>query len=472
MPELLRAQRLFGNMRLRILAAMAVLLAGSAGVSLVLLRNVLVERLDVEIHTALTREVEEFRLLAGGTNPTTGSAFGGDLAAVFDLYFAREVPDEGETLLTFIDGRLYQAEADSEALTEEELSQPIDFWLSQTALREGSLNTAAGDVRYIVNPIDVGGSRGHFVAVNLPRSERAEIDDAVTTQALILAVTILIATAIGYGLAGRVLRPLRSLADTARLISDTDLSQRIPVRGQDEASRIAMAFNDMIGRLESSFGNQRRFLDEASHELRAPLTVIRGHLELLDLEDDEQERAETTKLITNEIDRMNRMVEDLLTLARAERPDFLDIGPLELSEWTHDVFRKTSVLCARDWQLVDVGQGRVVADGQRLTQAVTQLAANACQHTPPGTRVSLGSALSGQTVRVWLEDDGPGVAPEDRERIFERFARSSGGRSSGLGLSIVRAIAEAHGGSARVTDSSTGRGARFEIELPVEPRGG
>jgi signal transduction histidine kinase len=469
MPEPIR-QRLFGNMRLRILAAMAVLLAGSSAVSLILLRNVLSERLDVEIHTALVREVEEFRLLAGGTNPKTGVAFGDDLIAVFDLYFAREVPDEGETLLTFVDDRLYKTEADAQALSATELREPISFWLAQTTPREGSLVTPSGDVRYIVHPIVAEGRRGHFIAVNLPRSERAEIDDAVTTQALILAATILVATLIGYGLAGRVLRPLRSLADTARLISDTDLSQRIPVRGDDEASRIAMAFNDMIGRLESAFGNQRRFLDEASHELRAPLTVIRGHLELLDLEEDEHERRDTTTLITDEIDRMNRMVEDLLTLARAERPDFLDVGIFELSEWTQEVFRKLSVLCARDWQLVSVGQGQVQADAQRLTQAVTQLAANACQHTPPGSRVEMGSTVVDQTVRIWLQDDGPGVPPADRERIFLRFARGSGGRSSGLGLSIVRAIAESHGGSARVVSGADGKGSRFEIDLPIAPR--
>jgi two-component system OmpR family sensor kinase len=265
-----------------------------------------------------------------------------------------------------------------------------------------------------------------------------------------------------------VLRPLRQLADTALTITETGLTQRIPVQGTDEASQIAMAFNDMIGRLESAFTNQRRFLDEASHELRAPLTVIRGHLELLDLEDDPEERAATTALITDEIDRMNRMVEDLLTLARAERPDFLDQGPLDLEEWTQEVFRKTSVLCAREWVLEAAARTTVVADAQRLTQAVTQLAENACQHSPSTATVRLGSAVEGRQVVVWLEDDGPGVAPGDEERIFERFARGRGGRSSGLGLSIVSAIAEAHGGTARVVPGRAGRGARFEVSFPAE----
>ncbi|GAA4410309.1 ATP-binding protein [Fodinibacter luteus] len=468
MRDFVRTQRLFGNMRLRILAAMAVLLAFSYAVSLVLLRNVLAERLDVEIRTALTRELEEFRLLAAGTDPLTGEPFGDDLEAVFDLYYAREVPDEGETLLTFIDREPYRTEADSQALPVEGLAGPIDFWLDQTEPRSGTLVTPDGDISYVVLPIAAADRHGHFIAANFPRAEREEIDDAVTTQAFILAATIVVATLIGYALAGRVLRPLRQLADTALSITETGLTQRIPVRGQDEASQIAMAFNDMIGRLESAFANQRRFLDEASHELRAPLTVIRGHLELLDLEDDPDERAATTTLITDEIDRMNRMVEDLLTLARAERPDFLTLGPLDLEEWTHEVFRKTSVLCARGWQLEGAARATVLADAQRLTQAVTQLAENACQHSPGAATVWMGSAVEGRVATIWLEDDGAGVAAGDEERIFQRFARGRGGRSSGLGLSIVAAIADAHGGTARVVPGRGGRGARFEVRFPVD----
>ena len=131
MRDFIRTQRLFGNMRLRILAAMAVLLAFSYAVSLVLLRNVLAERLDVEIRTALTRELEEFRLLAAGTDPQTGQPFGDDLEAVFDLYYAREVPDEGETLLTFIDraalpdrGRLRGAAGDRAGRADRLLARP------------------------------------------------------------------------------------------------------------------------------------------------------------------------------------------------------------------------------------------------------------------------------------------------------------------------------------------------------------
>ena len=171
------------------------------------------------------------------------------------------------------------------------------------------------------------------------------------TQAIVQFGMIVIASLLGLALAGRVLRPLSTLADTAQTISATDLTRRIPVRGEDEASRIATAFNDMLERIERANATQRRFLDDASHELRSPMTVIRGHVELLELETDPEEREAMVNIITDEIDRMNRIVEDLLLLARSERPGFLSMEPVDIAELTEDVHRRASVLCGRTWLL-------------------------------------------------------------------------------------------------------------------------
>lgn len=256
------------------------------------------------------------------------------------------------------------------------------------------------------------------------------------------------------------------MADTAQAISGTDLTRRIPVRRRDEASRIAMAFNDMLGRLERAFGTQRQFLDDANHELRAPLTVIRGHVELLDLLPDATDRQETIALIVDEIERMNRIVDELLLLAKSNRPGFLEVERIDLAELTRDIYRKASVMGDRVWHLEACGKATILADGQRLTQAMVQLAENACRHTPPGTPVRLGSAFGDGPVRLWVHDDGPGVPPEDALRIFERFAKTSNlSGGSGLGLSIVAAIAEAHGGYAHLVPGVP-KGARFEIVVP------
>jgi two-component system, OmpR family, sensor kinase len=455
-----------GSMRVRILAAVLVLLAGSSAVSIGLLRSALLQRLDEEISVALERETEEFELLADGLNPRTGQPFDGDLTAVFDIYFAREVPDDGETLLAFRGPVLHRSEAAPDAVPSDQLADAVDYWLTLTAPRTGALRTPVGEIRYSALPLAGRGAPGLLMVVNYPAAERAEIDAAVAAQALTQFGTIALASLIGLGLAGRVLRPLGALADTAQTISGTDLTRRIPVRGTDEASRIARAFNDMLARLERAFATQRRFLDDANHELRAPLTVIRGHVELLELLPDATERSDTIALIVGEIERMNRIVDELLLLARSERPGFLATAPVDLGELTRDVHRKATVLCERPWLLDACADAVVVADGQRLTQAMVQLAENACRHTPPGTPVRIGSAVADGTARLWVHDAGPGVPAEDAERIFGRFVKGSehaGG--SGLGLSIVAAIAEAHGGRARVVPG--GPGARVEIVVPV-----
>lgn len=456
---------LFGNTRLRILAAVVILLSLSSVVSILQIRAALNDRLDEEISSALEREVEEFVLLSSGRDPNTTEPFGANLEALFDT--DREVPDERETLIGMIDGVVYKQENDPGALAAHELVEEVAHFSSVTRAGGGVLHTHGREAHYNVTPLVVDGLVAHFAAVNFPAAERREIDEAVLTQALVQGLTILVASFLAYLASGRVLRPLRSLAATARRISDTDLTQRIPAGGRDEASNIAGAFNDMLARLEAAFSTQRQFLDDASHEFRAPLTVIRGHLELLDMADDPQERAETITLITNEIDRMNRMVEDLLTLARAERPDFLDLAEVDVREWTEEVFRKAAVLGERDWVLDRAARIVVVADQQRLTQAIMQLAVNATQHTGPGTRVRIGSAVEGDALRIWVRDDGPAVSEEDAQRIFHRFERGpTERRSTGLGLSIVHAIAEAHGGRVWL-DRQGSPGARFELSMPI-----
>jgi signal transduction histidine kinase len=387
---------------------------------------------------------------------------------MFDLYFRREVPDEGETLLAFVDGELYRSERASSAAPAEQLGEASDYWLSLRDREEGTLQTGAGFARYVAVPLRNSGHEALFVAANFPSLERNEIDDAVRTQAFVQFGMIIVATLIGIALAGRVLRPLSHLADTAQTISATDLTRRIPVRGEDEASRIATAFNEMLERIERSFATQRQFLDDASHELRSPMTVIRGHVELLEFERDPAEREAMSRVIIDEIDRMNRIVEELLLLARSERPGFLTMEPVKVAELIDDVHRRASVLCSRAWITGPHPVATLTADRQLLTQAMLQLAQNVCQHTPEGTTARIGASLEGSgRVVLWVEDDGPGVPPDQASRVFERFAKGSDtSEGSGLGLSIVAAIAEAHGGEARLVTPGP-KGARFEISVPI-----
>jgi signal transduction histidine kinase len=456
-------------MRVRIFAAVVVLLVTSAVASIIVLHSTLQDRLDEEITVDLRQEVAELELLAGGLNPRTGQPFGDDVRAVFDVYFTREIPDEGETLLAFVGDELYRSARAKDGVASDRIAEAVAYWLALETREEGAIDTAAGEARYVALPFADRGRNGLFVAANFPEFERSEINEAVRTQAITQLAAIAFAALLGLGLAGRVLRPLRSLADTARTITETDLTRRIPVRGRDEASRIARAFNDMLERLEAAFATQREFLDDASHELRVPLTVIRGNVEVLDLETDPGERALMVATITGEIERMSRIVEDLLLLARSERPGFLSPAPVDIAELTTDVHRRASLLGDRQWRLG--GAAPVVArvDGQRLTQAMMQLAQNACQHTALGDVIQIGSRLDGDDVVLWVHDSGAGVPPEDAERVFQRYMRGSNrpaGTGLGLGLSIVAAIASAHGGRARLVPTRP-PGARFEIVVPA-----
>ena len=280
---------------------------------------------------------------------------------------------------------------------------------------------------------------------------------------------LLLASLLAYVIAGRVLAPLRGLKDTARSISETDFTRRIDVLGNDEIAELGRTFNAMLDRLEAAFASQKEFVADAGHELRTPITIIRGHLELLG--DDPDERRETIELVCDELDRMSRFVDDLLLLVAAERADFLRLADVDLDVLSEELMAKASALAPREWHAEAVGAGRLVADRHRLTQAVMQLAQNAAQHTGSGDRIALGSALENGHARLWVSDSGPGVPDDERARIFDRFARgrtaTRRSEGAGLGLAIVRAIAEAHGGHVELARRS-GSGATFTIVIPVE----
>jgi signal transduction histidine kinase len=172
----------------------------------------------------------------------------------------------------------------------------------------------------------------------------------------------------------------------------------------------------------------------------------------------------------DELERMSRIVNDLLLLAKAQQPDFLDLATVDLHALTQDLHAKATALAPRRWVLEDVGRGLIVADHQRLTQAIMQLAQNATEHTTEGAEIALGSAVVNGQARLWVRDSGPGIPLEDQQRIFQRFARTGGRLGSagaGLGLAIVRAIAEAHHGRVQLR-SDPGEGATFTIAIPVD----
>jgi two-component system OmpR family sensor kinase len=304
----------------------------------------------------------------------------------------------------------------------------------------------------------------------------------VRTFVLAGALTLLGALVGAWLVGTRMSRPLRRMAAVAARVDAGDLHPRIHgvEREADELRVLADAFNHMLDRLTEAFAGQRAFVADASHELRTPLTVIRGQLEVLAAQEKPSEREvrRVERLVRAEIARVARLVEDLLLLAKAEQTEFLRTQPVELPRFVRELWDGMSLLAERRFELGLVSGGTLRADPDRLAQALRNLIGNAIEHTAEreGLVRLHAEARAGGRIGFVVEDDGPGIDPDQRERVFERFHRTDAARDrasggTGLGLAIVRAIAEAHGGRVAVAQARTG-GVRIELELPGFLAGG
>jgi two-component system, OmpR family, sensor kinase len=466
----LRGRRALASIRTRLLVTVLLVLALGVGGTALVTRQVLMARVDERIANQLTQEVEELRVFAqSGLDPQTGEPFGDDVARLLTVFLQREVPVSGELMVTYLDGQPYQRTAQTVPHRVDTDPDLTARWGATRETMRGVVDTPAGPLHYLAVPVTAAtGPHGVFLIGQFEEVVAGEVAQTIRVTAWAALAALLVGTVVATGLARRILVPLNRVTATAREISDTDLSRRLAAEGSDEVAELATTFNAMLDRLETAFEQQRQFIDDAGHELRTPITVIRGHLELLDVSNPE-DRADTVALVLDELDRMHRMVEDLLTLARADQPDFIAPVLLDLDDLTTSIHRKALGLSTgHRWVLDEVAVGMVEADGQRVTQAMMQLAANAARHTPTGSTIAIGSAINATDLRLWVRDDGPGIDADDQARIFERFARGAGPRrtdGAGLGLAIVRVIAEAHGGDITL-DSTPGHGATFTLRIP------
>jgi len=324
------------------------------------------------------------------------------------------------------------------------------------------------DVRYLAVPVEVRGddSQGVYIrAVDVTR-ELAPVTASFLTYTVAALATLTAMGVVGWFVAGRILSPIRRMRETADSITPTDLRARLPAEGNDDLSDLSRTVNSMLDRLEGSIDSQRQLLDDVRHELKTPITIVRGHLEMMDVSNP-SDVAGTRDIGIAELDRMTRLVEDIDLLSSAEGDQF-DFSPVELGDLTERMGDLVEGIPGHTWHLTRSARGLIEADRDRLLQAWLQLADNASKYTPQGSPIEIGSDIDPLTARLWVRDHGPGIPPAARRRIFHRFARADhrtvGG--SGLGLAIVDAIAKAHQGTCVVTDTPGG-GATFTIHVPV-----
>ena len=318
-------------------------------------------------------------------------------------------------------------------------------------------------------PGATGGEKKEAASSSESPIEEAQ-HDVEKTFLLVGALALLASLLAGYLLAARTAAPLRRFANTAAAVDAGDLSPRIVTDpgSAAELSTLADSFNHMLDRLEDAFARQRGFVSDASHELRSPLTAIRGQIEVLAREPDPDaaavKRVETATLA--ELRRVERLVEELLALARLDE----GVGPARRELDVAAFLREAVAAAPGDAALGEVANGRIEADPDMIARVIRNLIENARRHAGPGGTVLVTSVAVGRRLRIEVDDDGPGIAAAERERVFDRFHRSDEARSraaggSGLGLAIARAIVAAHGGGIWAEVSPLG-GARISFELP------
>jgi two-component system OmpR family sensor kinase len=320
---------------------------------------------------------------------------------------------------------------------------------------------------------------GGLVTVGVGESTRLvdRAQDGVLRSFLAAGVlAALLAAAAATVLSHRIARPLRRMAGVAARIEEGELDPRMTpnVRGDGaEVTILAEAFDSMLDRLQAAFDRQNAFVADASHELRTPLTVIRGQLEVLAL-DPHPSAAEVRRvdgLVRIEVERMGRMVEDLLVLAHAQDAGFLRLSPVAVPELTAGLLEAQRATADRDFRHEARVRGILMADPDRMAQAIRNLLRNATEHTREGGLVLLWVDHDGTDLLIGVDDDGPGIPEAERRRVFDRFhrAHAHGPRGtstgSGLGLAIVQAIADAHGGTVEASRAPAG-GARLTMTLP------
>ncbi len=443
------------------------------------------ERILGEVDTRLRAQVGALDVMATPSPSATADADGGptteqpsedeyaSVAAYLRWIVRSLVPGRNEAAIGVIDGVVRFVPRTLSGFDISRNQQLIERAVAETQSAGGAvLGTAVtdtGTLRYIAIPVTMPGDPGEGVyirAVDLG-AELEPVTLSIATFAVASVATLLAVGVVGWFVVGRLLSPIRSLRETADSITITDLGARIPEQGNDEIADLTRTLNSMLDRLEGSVDVQRQLLDDVRHELKTPITIVRGHLEMMDPSDRTDVEA-TREIGMAELDRMTRLVDDIDLLAAVEGDQF-SMGLVDVMALTARVGELVAVIPGHTWSVEAHGRGLVEGDSDRLLQAWLQLADNAAKYTPEGSAIEIGSAVDAHGATLWVRDHGPGIPPASRHRIFRRFDRAQSKRTvggSGLGLAIVDAIAKGHNGTCTVTDTPAG-GATFTIRIPL-----
>ncbi len=383
------------------------------------------------------------------------------------------VPTEDEAFAQIVDRSGHVVRASPNVQGDPPVIEPGSMHDSTKAITMTRPPVGDDPFRVVARRVDVDGER-YTVVVGATLEPVADaVNDLVQSLVVVSSVLVVLVGAISWFVVGRALRPVEEIRSEVERISGTELSRRVPETGVgDEIDRLAHTMNSMLERIEAATERQRRFVADASHEMRSPLTAIRAQLEVDLAHPDAAAWQDTESEVLGEALRLQRLVDDLLLLARADAPtvekdwEVLDLDDVVLAE-----VRKLRIRAQRSVEARAVSAVQVIGDRDALVRAIANLMSNAERHAHHTVTVSLVAGPQG--ARLTVADDGAGVDPAQSERIFDRFARGDDSRArdrggAGLGLAISREIAVAHGGSLVLGDAE-GPGAEFILVLPLAP---
>lgn len=449
----------------RLATFVALMLAVIIGLALFGLLRTFRAQSDASTTRSLVVELQAFRD-AVGARPS-----GQSLAGFSESYLSARVLPEGESVAIVLPSGSLIGSAGSRALLS---SAEVKAW-SRTPPANGlHTHVATGDSTYLVTAVPLVAS-GRTVATVVAAADLERVHEdlgRVRNLAIGEAAVALAAGVAGcYFMLRRLLRRVGRITDIAGDIAAGALDRRLhDPHDSDEVGRLAATFDLMADKLSVAMAAQRRLLSDVSHQLRTPLTVARGHLEVLERTGAEDPAAvhETVNLVVDEIDHMKALVEQLLMLGRAMEPDFLSVEPVDLRSFCRELIESAQVIAPRDWRISDVPDVVLQLDAAKVRGALLNLIDNAVRATRAGDVVglSVGSETDGR-ITLSVDDSGPGIPPERRQLALERFARPGAADSegSGLGLAIAQAVAHAHDGELLIGDSPYG-GCRVTMVLP------
>lgn len=397
----------------------------------------------------------------------------GQAMATFSrAYLQTHVLAAGHLLLIGLRGQPTLSSPGGDALA----SNPtVIAWLSAPPTHSQLQEVSAGASSFLVlaSPIQTtGGSTiGVLVAAASLQGLQTQRDQVLLLAGAEAAVALAAALLSSFLVMRRLLRTVSMVTQAAVDASVDDLGTRLGTddHANDEVSQLRAAFDGMLERIAAGLDAQRQLLSDVSHQLRTPITVVRGHLEVLERNPD-PERAEVSQTmvtVISELDGMATLVDRLLLLGRSFAPDFVEAEPVALRDFMGELFATARVLAQRHWKLCEVPDVVVMVDGTKLRGALLNLVDNAVKATEVGDTIELGANCDPEVV-LWIADTGSGIAAEAQHEVFDRFRRAgpARGRGAGLGLAIVKAIAEAHGGRVQLR-SAEGEGTTVEVVLPV-----